>query len=129
MRQILFYIIQTLLVLTFLNVAYLPTLRIDFFGGNSNADGLYLLSMPMVFLPTILIVSVIKYFVTKKLKSESIYKWSFLISIASGVICTLLIVADALWATIIISMLTVIVIVAETLVHLRQRLTTKTSNV
>lgn len=129
MRIILFYIIQTLLVLTFLNVAYLPALGIDFFGGSSNADGLYLLAVPIVLLPTILFVSIIKYFVTKNMKSERIYKWSFLISIATGVICTLLVIVDALWATIIMSMLTVIVIVAETFIHLRQRLITKTSNV
>lgn len=122
MRLILFYIIQTLLVVTFLNVAYLPTLRLDFFEwGNSQNDGLYLLFMPMVFLPTILVVSTIKYFVTKKLKSDNPYKWSFLISIASGLICTLLVFADALWATLVISMLTVIVIVIETFFHLRQR--------
>jgi len=126
MRLILFYIIQTLLTLTFLYVAYLPTFRIDVFKwGNNNTDGLYLLVVPIVFLPTVLAVSVIKYFVTKGLNHYRLYKWSFIISIASGLTCTFFVFVDALWATIVISILTAIVIIVETFVYQRQNLTNK----
>jgi hypothetical protein len=121
---ILFYVSQTLLAIAFYNLAYLPTMRIDFFKwGNSNTDGLYLLVVPFVLLPTILVTSMIKYLVTKKLDIENIYKWTFVISIFTSVTCTLLVFADALWPTVVIALLTVIAIVIETIILSRQFLT------
>lgn len=126
MRLIVFYISQTLLGVAFYNLTYLPTLRLDLFEwGNSNNDGLYLLFVPFVLLPTILVISTIKYFVTRKLDLETFYKWSFIISIASSLICTLLVFADVLWPTVIISLLTTMFIVIETIILSRQFLTNK----
>ena len=124
MRTILFYVCQTLLGLAFYELAYMATLRLDFFEwGNSQNDGLYLLFVPMVLLPTILVASIIKYFVTKKLNVENIYKWSFLVTIGSIVISTFLAVIDALWPTLVISLLTTLAIIIETIVLSRQLLT------
>jgi len=124
MRIILFYVSQTLLGVAFYNLAYLPTMRIDFFKwGSSNTDGLYLLFIPFVLLPTILVTSVIKYLVTKKLDVENTYKWTFIVSIVTSVICTLLVLVDALWPAVVISLLTAIAIVIETIILSRQFLT------
>lgn len=121
MKPALFYVIQTLLGVAFYNVAYLPTLRLDVFQwGNSSTDGLYLLFVPFVLLPTILVTSALKFFVTKKLDVSAFYKRSFTISIASSLICTLLVFADALWPTVIISFLTTLFIVVETILISRQ---------
>lgn len=126
MRLILFYLSQTLLGVAFYNLTYLPTLRLDFFEwGNSNNDGLYLLFVPFVLLPTILVTSTIKFFVTKQFDLETFYKWSFIISISSSLICTLLVFADALWPTVIISLLTTIFIVVETILLSRHFLTNR----
>ena len=121
MRIILLYICQTLLGLAFYELAYMATLRLDFFEwGNSQNDGLYMLMVPIVLLPTILVSSVIKYFVTKKLPIEDVYKWTFIGSIVLSLICTLLAVADVLWPTVVISILTTLAIVIETIIVSRQ---------
>ena len=126
MRIVLLYGCQTLLVVALYNLTYLPTIRIDFFEwGNSNTDGLYLLLVPFVLLPTILVISVIKYFVTKKLNFEKMYRWSFLVSIVSVIICTFLVVVDALWPTVVISFLTMVTIIIETFIISRQLLIKK----
>jgi hypothetical protein len=102
----------------------MATLRLDFFEwGNSQNDGLYMLMVPIVILPTILIASIIKYLVTKKLSIESIYKWSFVGSIVFSLICSLLAVADVLWPTVVISIIVTIAIVIETIILTRQFLT------
>jgi uncharacterized membrane protein len=99
----------------------MATLRLDFFEwGNSQNDGLYMLMVPMVLLPTILISSIIKYFLTKRLPIENVYKWTFIGSIVLSLICTLLAVADALWPTVVISLLTTLAIVIETVMVSRQ---------
>jgi hypothetical protein len=99
----------------------MATLRLDFFEwGNSQNDGLYMLIVPIVLLPTILISSIIKYLVTKKLPIEDIYKWTFIGSIVLSLICTLLAVADALWPTVVISLLTTLAIAIETIIVSRK---------
>ncbi|MEH0154511.1 hypothetical protein V6R21_10230 [Limibacter armeniacum] len=124
MRIILFYLGQALLGLAFYELAYMATLRLDFFEwGNSQNDGLYLLFVPMVLLPIILVASIVKYFVTKKMNVENIYKWSFLVTIGSIVISTFLAVIDALWLTLVISLLTILTIIIETIILSRQLLT------
>ncbi len=115
MRIIILYICQTLLGLAFYNLTYMATLRLDFFEwGNSQHDGLYLLFVPIVILPTILITSVVKYFVTKKLDVEIFYKWSFTGYIFLSLICSSLVVADVMWAGVVISLLTMLVLIIET---------------
>jgi hypothetical protein len=83
--------------------------------------------VPIVLLPTILVSSTIKYFVTKRLPIEDIYKWSFIVSIVLSLICTLLAVADALWSTVVISLLTTLAIVIETIIVSRQLWTKRLS--
>ena len=124
MRIILFYLGQALLGFAFYELAYMATLRLDFFEwGNSQNDGLYILFVPVFLLPTILVVSFIKYLVMKKLNVGVFYKWSFLFTMGSIVISTLLAVGDALWSTLVISLLTTLVIVIETIILSRQFLT------
>ena len=121
MKTILYYICQALLGFAFYNLAYMATLRLDFFKwGNSQNDGLYMLMVPIVLLPTILVSSIIKYFLTKKLPLENVYKWTFLGSIVLSLICTLLAVADVLWPTVVIAFLTTVTIVIETIIVSRQ---------
>jgi hypothetical protein len=121
MKTILYYICQALLGLAFYNLAYMATLRLDFFEwGNSQNDGLYMLIVPLVLLPTILISSIIKYFVTKRLPIEDIYKWTFIGLIILSLICTFLAVADALWPTVVISLLATVAIVIETVIVARK---------
>jgi hypothetical protein len=128
MKTVLYYICQVLLGLAFYNLAYMATLRLDFFEwGNSQNDGLYMLIVPIVLLPTILVSSTIKYFVTKRLPIEDIYNWSFIVSIVLSLICTLLAVADALWSTVVISLLTTLAIVIETIIVSRQLWTKRLS--
>ena len=129
MRLILFFIGQVLLGLAFFYLTYLPTYRIDFFEwGNKNTDGLYLLIVPFYLLPTIVLISIMKFFVTKGLKLTDTYKWSFAVSIASGLICTFLVIGDALWPTIVISMISTIAIVIETLITSRRFWAEKVDN-
>jgi len=124
MRIILLYICQTLLGLAFYNLAYMATLRLDFFEwGNSQNDGLYLLFVPIVILPTILITSAIKYLVTKKLDVEKFYKWSFIGTIILSLVCSVLAVSDTMWPTVVISLLTTLALVIETIILSRQLLT------
>ena len=126
MRLVLFYVSQTMLVVALYNLTYLPTISMDFFEwGNSNTDGLYLLVVPFVLLPTILVASIIKYWVTKKLNIEDKYKWSFLVSIVSVIICTFLVVIDALWPTVVIAFLTMVTIIIETFIVSRQLMSKK----
>jgi hypothetical protein len=108
----------------------MATLRLDFFEwGNSQNDGLYLLFVPMVLLPTILVSSVVKYLVTKKLEIENIYKWSFMGTIISSLVCTFLTVADELWPIVVLSILTTLAIVIETITLSRQLLGKKAARV
>ena len=82
-----------------------------------------MLIVPIVLMPTILITSIVKYLAIRKLTIENIYKWSFIGSIVSSLICALLAVADVLWPTVLISLLTTVVIVIETIILSRQFLT------
>ena len=121
MRLILYYICQALLGLAFYNLGSLATDRLDYFEwGNSKSDGLYLLMVPVVLLPIILVASLVKYLVTKKMDIENTYKWSFIGSIVSSVVCTLFVIADTLWPAVILSILTVILIVIETIILSRR---------
>jgi len=123
MRIILFYVCQILLGFVFIYLTYLPTIVMDFFSwGSSTTDGLYLLFVPFVLLPTILVTSIVKYFVTKGLILDVIYKLSYTISIACGLICTFMIIVDALWPAVIISLLATVTITIETVIVSRQLL-------
>jgi hypothetical protein len=104
----------------------MATLRLDFFEwGSSQQDGLYMLMVPIVLLPTILVSSLVKYFVTRKLPIESTYKWSFMGSMVSSIICTLLAVADLLWLALVIALMTMLVEVVEIIILSRQFLIKK----
>jgi hypothetical protein len=50
------------------------------------------------------------------------------VSIASGLICTFLVIGDALWPTIVISMISTIAIVIETLITSRRFWAEKVDN-
>ncbi len=126
MRIILLYICQIIIALGFYSLAYMATLRLDFFEwGSSQQDGLYMLMVPIVLLPTILVSSLVKYFVTRKLPIESTYKWSFMGSMVSSIICTLLAVADLLWLALVIALMTMLVEVVEIIILSRQFLIKK----
>lgn len=128
MRIILLYICQIVIAFAFYSLAYLATLRLDFFEwGNSQQHGLYMLMVPIVLLPTILVSSLVKYLVTRKLPIESTYKWSFMGSMVSSIICTLLAVADLLWLTLIFALMTMLVEVVEIIILSRQFLIKKTN--
>jgi hypothetical protein len=127
MRLILFYtwllvfcIGQAVLVLTFFYLTYLLTHTLDFFAwGSSKADRFFLIILPFRLIPIIVVVSIIKFFVTMKLQTPlqlpTVYKWNFVVAIASGMICHFLLGVDATWWAFTLSGTITIAIVIETL--------------
>jgi hypothetical protein len=116
LKPMLFYLIQITLSVLFLYLAYLPTDLMDFFQwGSSQTDGLYLLIVPLILLPSIIILSIFKFFIVKKTTSKIFYRWSYMVTILSIVICTFLIVVELFWLVIILSILTVGAISIETI--------------
>lgn len=121
MRTVLFYVCQILLGLGIYSIGYLGTYRIDYFSwGNSNADGLYLLFIPVVNFPVILVVSLVKYLVVRKWQINSLYKWSFLGWLFFSLMCALLVLADAMWSGLVVSLLTAVGILMETVLVTRK---------
>jgi hypothetical protein len=116
---ILFYIVQVVLGLTFLYLTYLLTYTVDFFAwGSSKADRFFLIVLPLALIPTIVVVSIFKFFVTMRLQTPLQltpgYKWSFILPIASGLICHFLLGLGTTWFTILVSGTMTIAIVIET---------------
>jgi hypothetical protein len=71
-----------MLIALFGYLAYLPTLKIDFFSwGNSKNDGLYLLVVPMILLPLIIVFSIIKYLILRKIDTTFLFRNSFILTI------------------------------------------------
>jgi len=98
---------------------------LDFFEwGNSQTDGLYLLFVPVVILPTIVVTSIIKYLVTKKLAVETFYKSSFIGSIILSLVCSALTVSDVMWPAVVISLLSTLALVIETVMLSKKLLAT-----
>lgn len=117
---ILFYIAQAVLGLTFFYLTYLLTYTVDFFPwGSSKADRFFLIVLPLVLLPTILVVSIFRFLVAmglqKPLQLTPAYKWRFIVPIASGLICHFLLGLGTTWFTILLSVTMTITIVVETL--------------
>jgi len=110
MRSFLFYFIQISLILALAYVAYLPTIRLDmFYWGNSKYDGLYLLVIPLAFLPVVILLSVLKFLVVRKRVQSDDFKWSFMVSIGAVSFDCLLLVYDSDTAYLIITFGTLIV--------------------
>lgn len=92
MRTVLYYFVQFVLIASLIYLAYLPTLKIDFFPwGNNKNDGLYLLVVPMVLLPMLLVFSLLKYFIVRKADTSVFFKWTFTFTIFIGVLNTLIV--------------------------------------
>ncbi len=92
MKKVIYFLTQIVLITSFLYLAYLPTLKIDFFSwGNNKNDGLYLLVVPMILLPLLIVFSVLKYFVVKKAKVSIFFKWTFSFTIFIGILNTLIV--------------------------------------
>ena len=89
MKYFFYYLIQLILISLFGWLSYLPTRMLDFFAwGNSRSDSLYLLFVPVVLLPLIIFVSILKYYLLARTKVRSFYKQSYKISIAGVFIIT-----------------------------------------
>lgn len=73
----------------------------------------------MVLIPTIVVVSILKFFVTMGLRTPlqltPAYKWSFIVPIASGLICHFLLGLSTTWFTILVSGTMTMAIVIETI--------------
>jgi hypothetical protein len=92
MRLTLYRINQFLLVIALVYLAYLPTILVDYFSwGSSKRDGLYLLIVPFGLLPLIIILSVAKYLIVRKMAVSQFVKFNFVLSIAVVLIDTIIV--------------------------------------
>jgi hypothetical protein len=128
MRSLLYYFVQIVLIGSFFYMAYLPTLKIDFFTwGNNHIDGLYLLVVPMILLPLVIVFSLLKYWIVRKMNNAVFLKLAFLITIVAATLNTLIVSVSSsnfgLLTATVLSGIVVVLLLAETfLTPIRPRL-------
>ena len=115
-----FLLIQLSLFGLFCYLSFLPTVRMDFFSwGDRRADGLYLVIVPIVILPMVTFLSIVKYLFQWR-ANISIFKHSALAGWVSVFLCTfIIIVSDAgktAIVSVVLSVLTCIFLVYESIV-------------
>ena len=87
--RILSIIILFMLFGNYLHIAYLYSLKVDVFPwGNEDRDGLYLLFLQIENLPILIILIILKYFVSRKSKYYYI-KYSYILYMLFGLIVCL----------------------------------------
>jgi drug/metabolite transporter (DMT)-like permease len=91
-KTILFYCIQIALILLSGYMAYVPTLRVDFFSwGSSKVDGLYLLVVPIMLLPSILLFSFLKFLLLRRTNEPMLVGLSFVVSAFVSFLITIIV--------------------------------------
>jgi hypothetical protein len=119
MRSLLYYLVQIVLIGSFFYMAYLPTLKIDFFSwGNNHNDGLYLLVVPMILLPLVIVFSLLKYWIVRKMNDAVFLRWSFLVTIVAAALNTLIVSVSSsnfgLLTATVVSAIVIILLLIET---------------
>jgi hypothetical protein len=97
-------------------ISYLPTLTLDLFPwGSSTTDGLYLLIVPLFLIPLILVLSVVKWLLTRRTTLPHYIKYSWTLLIWLGLTVIFPLIADGMWMIIIPSFIIGLVYVREIL--------------
>jgi hypothetical protein len=97
-------------------ISYLPTLTLDLFPwGSSTTDGLYLLFVPLFLIPLILVLSVVKWLLTRRTTLPHYIKYSWTLLIWLGLTVIFPLIADGMWMIIIPSFIIGLVYVREIL--------------
>jgi hypothetical protein len=101
-KKILLTVVMTFISLTCFYVSYLPTLTMDLFPwGDSTRDGLYLLIVPIFLIPLILVLSLIKWTLLRKLALPNYIKFSWTLLIWLGLTVIFPLIADGQWIIVI----------------------------
>ncbi len=86
-KLLLIYLVQLILTISFFYMAYLQTFMLEVFEwGNVNNDGLYLLLIPFIVLPIILIAGLVKWMVLRKLRIDILFRISQWIYLVMGLV-------------------------------------------
>ena len=109
-------VVMTFISLTCFYVSYLPTLTMDLFPwGDSTRDGLYLLIVPIFLIPLILVLSLIKWTLLRKLALPSYIKFSWTLLIWLGLTVIFPLIAGGQWIIVIPSFIIGVVYFIELL--------------
>ncbi len=115
-KKILVTVVMTFISLTCFYVSYLPTLTMDLFPwGDSTRDGLYLLIVPIFLIPLILVLSLIKWTLLRKLALPSYIKFSWTLLIWLGLTVIFPLIAGGQWIIVIPSFIIGVVYFIELL--------------
>lgn len=117
-KRLVFYTILIVIKASIIFYAgYLNTLKIDFFSwGNSNVDGLYLLVIPIVILPAVLILSILEWFMIRKIKKPLYVKMSLYGALSLGIIITICSIFEIFWASFLAACIGSIILLITTIV-------------